>query len=185
MTDTLPLARTNAEAHLFLELQPCPDCGETRCRFRGSVVYSGDVLASRYTGTCPRCGAERAYRFRLPDEILPPPDDAVRFGGDDPSQLIDPGVWLWYSDISARQAPADRSGLDDDAAHSARHALATALAAVEEVLKFVPPSADRVPEQAFTSLDGRALYEREPGRFSTARLIALRDHYAGQLADRR
>lgn len=34
----LPLARTNAEAHLYMSLQPCPTCGETRCQYRSSVV---------------------------------------------------------------------------------------------------------------------------------------------------
>lgn len=179
---TLPLARTNAEAHLFLELQPCPNCGETRCRFKSSVVYVDDVLASRYTGTCAKCGQQRVYEFRVPEQILPPPVGAVRFGGDEPSQLIDPGVWLWYSEIAAKQVPADTSELDEQSRRSARHALATALAAIEEVLKFVPAGADSVPPSAFTSLDGRAVYESEPGRFTRARLGAIRDYYAEHLA---
>ncbi|MFI9506339.1 hypothetical protein [Nocardia sp. NPDC052566] len=177
MPITLPLARTNAEAHLFLDLQPCPNCGETRCRFKSSVVYVDDVLASRYTGTCARCGTERVYEFRLPDEI-PPPAASVRFGADEPSQLIDPGVWLWYSEVAAKQVPMDHAGLDEQARRTARHALATALAALEEVLKFIPPGAESVPPEAFTSLDGRAVYESEPGRFSRLRLTAVRDYYA-------
>ncbi len=177
----LPLARTNAEAHLFLELQPCAECGETRCRFRSSVVQVDGVLASRYTGVCPRCGAERVYRFRLPDEVLPPPADSVRFGGDEPSELLDPGVWLWYSDIAAKQVPTEPAGLDAQSLRTARHALATALAAVEETMKFIPPHEDRAPIEAFTSLDGRAMLDSEPGRFSRNRLSAIRDYYAQRL----
>ncbi|RJO75349.1 hypothetical protein D5S18_17145 [Nocardia panacis] len=175
----MPPARTSAEAHLFLALQPCPACGETRCEFRGSVVYVGDVLASRYVGACPRCGAERIHQFRLPDEIVPPPADSVRFGGPEPSALIDPGVWLWYSDTTAERVPEHASGPYPE---STGRALSTALAAVDEVLKFIPPDGDRVPAEAFTSLDGRALYAREPGRFSRLRLTAIRDHYAQRLA---
>lgn len=176
--NALPLARTNAEAHLFLELQPCPHCGANHRTFRSSVVYVGDVLASRYTGTCPRCGNERSYEFRLPDEVLPPPADSVRFGGPEPSQLIDPGVWLWYSDVAAGQVPIDAGGLDEAARRTARHALATALAAIEEVLKFIPPNTSSVPAAAFSSIDGRSMYDREPGRFTRDRLTAIRDYYA-------
>ncbi|MEV6771262.1 hypothetical protein AB0N05_21845 [Nocardia sp. NPDC051030] len=183
MPDVLPLARTNAEARLFVSLQPCPTCGDKRTKFTSSVVTVNGVLASRYSGVCPACGEQRQYEFRLPDEVLPPPATTVRFGADNPSELLDPGVWLWYSDVAIRQVPADTTGLDDRALHSARHALATALASIEEVLKFIPAEADRVPVSAFTSAEGRATYNREPGRFTHARLEAVRDHYATLLAD--
>ncbi|MFI6870192.1 hypothetical protein [Nocardia sp. NPDC050406] len=182
MPNVLPLARTNAEARLFLDLQPCPKCGGGRCAFRSSVVTVDGALASRYTGECGQCGEHRVYEFLLPDQVLPPPADSVRFGADDPSQLLDPGVWLWYSDMCAQRVPVDTAGLDDQALRLARHTLATALAAVEEVLKFVPASSDRIPASSFVSADGRAMYAREPGRFSRARLAAVRDHYAARLA---
>ncbi|MTE11548.1 hypothetical protein [Nocardia aurantiaca] len=184
MPETLPLARTNAEARLYLTLQPCPTCGESRCQFRSAVVTVDGILASRYTGVCPSCGTSREYEFRLPDDILPPPADFVRFGLDNPSELLDPGVWLWYSDNCVRQVPAAMDALDPRAAHTARHTLATALAAVEETLKFLPPTTDRIPEAAFTSPKGRATYNTEPGRFTRARLEALRDSYAAALAGR-
>ncbi|MFE3188732.1 hypothetical protein ACFXHA_06955 [Nocardia sp. NPDC059240] len=183
MPDTLPLARTNAEARLFVSLQPCPTCGETRCTFRSAVVNIDGVLASRYTGECPGCAAQRAYEFRLPADILPPPANTVRFGAEDPSELLDPGVWLWYSDLCARQVPATTADLDTRAVRAARHALATALAAIEETLKFVPASADRIPASAFTSPEGRAAYAREPGRFTRPRLEALRDTYSAITLD--
>ncbi|MFE3222511.1 hypothetical protein [Nocardia sp. NPDC059228] len=185
MPDTLPLARTNAEARLYLTLQPCPTCGETRCQYRSAVITTDDGdLASRYTGDCPRCGTTRTYEFRLPADILPPPADSVRFGLDNPSELLDPGVWLWYSDVCIRQVPATFEGLDDRAARAARHTLATALAAVEEALKFLPPTADRIPASAFVSDKGRATYNTEPGRFTRPRLEALRDTYTAALTPR-
>ncbi|MFI1915043.1 hypothetical protein [Nocardia sp. NPDC020380] len=181
MPDTLPLARTNAEARLYLTLQPCPTCGESRCQFRSAVININGVLASRYTGQCPTCATPRHYEFLLPEEILPPPADSVRFGATDPSQLLDPGEWLWYSDIAIRQAPADLTGLDDAARRKARHALATALAAVEETLKFIPATEGRIPHSAFTSQRGLDTYSQEPGRFTRPRLEALRDTYAAAL----
>lgn len=177
----LPLARTNAEAHLYMSLQPCAACGETRCQYRSSVVRVAGVLASRYTGICPRCGAQRRYEFRLPEEILQPPADGVRFGGPEPSEILDPGEWLAYADDMARRVPADRSHLAGEEARAARHALASAVAALDEVLKFVPDGADEVPAVAFWSGTGRAVRDREPGRFRGARLRAVRDSYAGTL----
>lgn len=179
--DELHLARTNAEAHVFLSLQPCPSCGETRGDYRSSVIRVGRDLASRYTAVCPRCGDERVYRFRIPEEILHAPAGQVVFGGDEPSQLLDPGQWLEYADDRARRVPATRTGLDPEQRRGARHALVTAIAAIDEVLKFAPPGAETVPVSAFTSPAGRAALEREPGRFDTARLHAVRDTYTRRL----
>lgn len=182
MPNALPLARTNAESRLYVSLQPCPECGESRCTFRSSVITVEGVLASRYTGECPTCAAQRTYEFRIPDEVLPPPAGSVRFGEDNPSELLDPGTWLWYSDLCIRQVPSDTTALDDHSLRAARHTLATALAAIEEVLKFIPPNETQVPMVAFTSATGLTLLEREPGRFTRPRLEAVRDHYATTLA---
>jgi hypothetical protein len=68
----------------------------------------------------------------------------VHFGGDQPSQLLDPGEWLIVADDHARHAPA--SGLLSDARLARdRHALHTAIAALDEVQKFVPPGAAEIP----------------------------------------
>src|SRR5688500_13011920 len=95
----LPVARTNAEAHLYMDLHPCA-CGEIRFPRTSSVVTSPDgVLASRYAGTCPQDGTEREFLFRLPERVLAPPlDGAVMYGGSEPSELIDPGEWLSVAD---------------------------------------------------------------------------------------
>jgi hypothetical protein len=178
---SLRLARTNAEAHAYMSLQPCPSCGETRCDFHSAVVTLEGVLASRYTGKCPRCGTDRVYEFRIPDTILLPPADRVVFGGAEPSQLLDPGEWLSYADYWARRVPAHHSALTGGQRSAARHALATALAAVEEVVKFIPDGVDEVPVEMFATRAGRAVRDLEPGRFGRARLKAVRDTYAGLL----
>ncbi|KOU67416.1 hypothetical protein ADK55_03490, partial [Streptomyces sp. WM4235] len=49
--------------------------------------------------------------------------------------------------------------------HRYRAAMAYALAAFEEVLKFVPPGQDAIPADAFTSEVGRARYRKGPGKF--------------------
>ncbi|WP_227837074.1 hypothetical protein [Nocardia aurantia] len=181
MPEALPLARTNAEARLFLQLQPCPRCGSADCVFRSTVVTVDGVLAGRYRGDCPGCGTVRTYEFRVPDEVLPPPAGTVRFGADIPSELMDPGVWLWYSDICGSRVPADADTLDEQGRRAARHALATALAAVEEVLKFLPSGVERLTRSACTTERGRAIYDREPARLTRTRLEAVRDAYAQRL----
>jgi hypothetical protein len=180
----LPPARTNAEAHLYMDLHPC-GCGEIRFPRHSSVVTAAGELVSRYTGTCPGDGAEREFMFRLPADLLaPPPDGTVRYGGPEPSELIDPGEWLSVADACARSVPADTATLAGDGLMEARAMLYRAAAAIDEVLKFIPSGADRVPETAFVTDRGRAAYAREPGRFRQPRLEAVRATYlsiAGQL----
>jgi hypothetical protein len=174
----LPLARTNAEAHLYMDLHPC-ECGEIRFPRTSSVVTTPDGdLASRYTGTCPKDGAQREFVFRLPQQIMMPGRDGeVRYGGPEPSELIDPGEWLSVADAYARSVPADTAVLEADGLATARSMVKHAAAAVDEVLKFIPADTDRVPETAFVTDRGRAAYAKEPGRFRRARLEAVRDTY--------
>lgn len=176
-----PIARTNAEAHLYMDLHPC-SCGEARFERRSAVVTIDGDLASRYTGACARCGSERRFEFRLPGEILPPLTTGVRFGGDAPSQLLDPGEWLAVADDCARRVATDGSGLDGIARGDARRLLTTAIAALDEVCKFKPPAAAEIPASAFTSARGRAIHDAEPGRFRAARLEVVRATYAEQLS---
>ena len=177
----LRLARTNAEAHLYMDLHPCA-CGERRFARQSSVVTIDGDLASRYTGACARCGTPRVFEFRLPLEIMQPPATGVVYGGPEPSELLDPGEWLSVADDYARSVPVGTK-LDGDALRSARQRLAVAIAALDEVRKFAPPGAVEVPPSAFTTPFGRAMWDKEPGRFRLIRLDAVRAAY-GQAAER-
>jgi hypothetical protein len=147
----LPPSRTSAEAHLYMDLRPC-SCGETRFARQSAVVALEDGdLAARYTGACPACGQPREFTFRLPAEPAVAPAGGFRYGGDEPSQPL--------------------AGIE----------LIRAVAALDEVLKFIPPGEDVVPAAACTSEWGRDLRRREPGRFRRGRLTAVRDTYAGML----
>jgi hypothetical protein len=175
----LRLARTNEEAHLYMDLHPC-GCGELRFPRSSSVIETPDGdLASHYTGTCPQDGAHREFTFRLPKQItMPPRDGSVSYGGTEPSELIDPGEWLSVADAYARNVPADTASLAADGLAQARSMLTRAVAAIDEVLKFIPDGDDRVPEAAFATDRGRAAYAKEPGRFRRPRLEAVRTTYA-------
>jgi hypothetical protein len=188
MTGELPLARTSLEARLYLDLRSCPNCGGYGGEYDASEVTVDGVPATRYTGVCPHCGAERVYEFRLPGEtpeparrrVSPGGGVPVSFGGDEPSQLIDPGVWLRYSDEQAALAPAGPAGLDVAQRIAACDRLDLAIAAVEEVLKFLPAGYAAVQASAFFSPEGRALYERSPVRFSGVQLQSARQGYSGR-----
>ena len=174
-----PLSRTNAEAHLYMDLRPCP-CGESRFPRQSSVVALDDGdLASRYTGACASCGEEREFLFRLPPTIGGA-GIGFRYGGDEPSQLLDPGEWLMVSDTYASSVPAGST--TGEAGQRARAALTRAVAALDEVGKFIPAGGDSVPPDTFVNERGRQLHQREPGRFRRDRLTAVRDAYAGMLS---
>jgi hypothetical protein len=172
---TVPLARTSQEAHLCIDLTPC-SCGETRFPRSGVLIdLPGGEPARRYSGECPGCGAEREFLFRLPavpEDVTS--DDEIVYGlGTRPSELIDPGQWLWAADRYAAAVPADPERLDGDARRLARTRLQAAVAALEEVAKFIPEDAGSVPASAFWTTPGRAEFARASGRFDRARLVAV------------
>ena len=139
-----------------MELHPCA-CGESRGPREHRLVSGDDGLVAIYEGPCPRCGTARTFEFALDPEIV----RADKFGGARPSTIIDPGQFLAAADASAKVNPPERAHLE------------RAVAAMEEVIKFVPPGGDRVPEDAFFTDEGRAAYAREPGRFRKVRLEAV------------
>jgi hypothetical protein len=163
------VARTRDEAHLYLDLHPCDDCGSVDTTWDSALAVADGELAGRYTGTCGGCGKRREFWFGLPErEVLP--ERFPTFGGPEPSQLLDAGEWQWVADLTAGNVPAD-----DPA--EARRSLAIAEAAVEEIVKFIAPGHDEVPERAFWSEQGRRVRDAEPSRFTLDRLLAARTAY--------
>ncbi|GAA2593585.1 hypothetical protein GCM10010399_25250 [Dactylosporangium fulvum] len=173
----LRLARTSAEAHLYMELHPCDACGEQQFEPADSVIEVDGDLASRYAGPCPGCGAAREFVFRLPQQIIMPSDDDPRFGDNRPSELLDAAEWLWVADVIASGVPPDQAGLTGEERRLARIDLLTAASALSEVLKFAPEGADAVPADAVWSSRGSEIYTVEPGRFRRARLEVVRQTY--------
>ncbi|CAN5212546.1 hypothetical protein BH18ACT4_BH18ACT4_00920 [soil metagenome] len=180
----LPLARCSTEAHLYMDLRPC-GCGEVLFPRDSSVVQAGGDLASRYSGSCISCGTYREFVFRLPMKIDLPQPGVVRFGDGEASELLDPGEWLWIADRYAAAYPADISPMNAGERRQAHQAVATAAAAMDEVLAFVPPGRRAVPGHAFRSERGRAVHAIEPGRFALDRLQVVRDTYRQILIEQR
>lgn len=172
----LPPSRSVAEAHLYMDLRPC-ECGQARFARRGAVVALDDGdLASRYSGECGGCGQHREFTFRLPAEPVVAPH-GVRYGGDEPSQLLDPGEWLTVAETYARSVSVPTRQIPT---RQAEPSLLRAIAALDEVAKFIPSGEDAVPVHAFTER-GRDIHRQEPGRFRRDRLAAVRAAYVEML----
>ncbi len=171
------VARSSPECHLYIELHPCA-CGETTLAARSRTESRGDALIAVYEGPCARCRVVRKFEFRLADAIPPAPP---AFGGDAPSTILDAGQFLHAADRIAKRVPGDLTKLTAKDLATAHHDLATAAAAIDEVLKLIPPGLDHVPEASIESELGRKLYAAEPGRFRRVRLAAVRDTYRGLL----
>jgi hypothetical protein len=169
------LARTRDEAILFLDLRPCERCGSVDMTWDSALVFIDGRAARSYFATCPACGLERKYTFWAPDPRTQParPEGAVSFGGPEPSELLDAGEWLWVADLTASRVPVNDQ-------RAAWRALAIATAAMDEILKFVPPEAREVPDSGFWSARGHRVRAEEPGRFDRERLVIVRDTYRGE-----
>ncbi|MFG2042846.1 hypothetical protein [Dactylosporangium sp. NPDC048998] len=175
------LARSNEEAHLYLDLHSC-ECGGEDAARNSAVSLDGDQWIVRYTCVCAGCGRSREVAFRQPESPARPAAGGWA-AGDEPSELIDAGEWLWVSDMFAG-TPADVDGLSPEEAAQAREDLTAAGAALDEVVKFLPGGAEEVPATAFWTERGRQLRQAEPGRFRRERLAAVRDRYHALLAER-
>lgn len=155
-------ARSFSEARLYVDLRPC-DCGTTTpFDPEFSVEEVDGQPAVVYSGNCPGCGTERRFAFAgLPD--------GEGFGAGR-SSIIDPGEFLWVSDAATDRALSAATGPDAADRQAAQTAFETALAALDEVLKFVPAGAVEVPAELIGSELGRTLYDANPDRFQVERL---------------
>jgi hypothetical protein len=145
-----PLARTDQEAEIYIEMTPCHRCGGRGFTGDSAVIYLGDDLGTRWTGTCTRCGVAREFVFRLPAEVAV--GAAPYDFGAGPSELLDPGQWMTVADLASRPDPTPD--------------LPLAVAALAEVAKFIPAGGDEVPAEAFRTDEGREALRQNPGRFT-------------------
>jgi len=135
-------------------------------------------LVAVYEDRCDRCARSWAFEFALDPEAAP----IGKFGGDRPSQIVDAGQFLAVADAAARAVSGDVSALDDLSRQRARALMLRAVAAVEEVLKFIPPGGDRVAADSLFSAMGKQMYLAEPGRFRKSRLEVVLGVYRQAVA---
>jgi hypothetical protein len=148
-----------------MELHPC-ECGVPSFEQRHWLEERGDELLAIYEGPCRGCKKVRRFELTLIDDLPPAPP---AFGGPEPSQLIDPGEFLAAAERTAEQVPADVATRPPHERTSAKKELGVAIAAIEEVLKFIPEGEERVPATCFNGT--RPIYDRDPARFERASLV--------------
>jgi type III secretion system (T3SS) SseB-like protein len=182
---SLPYARGYDEIYLYMGLRPCV-CGETEFDDRVSTTLTvDDRPAERFSGHCSGCRRFRQFTFAMPEE-LPELSFDIRYGGDEPSRLLDPGEWLGVAEMytsSTEQGTPPGGLIDDDEITRAYYLLTSAVAALDEVLKFIPDGADAVPEGAFWSQAGHKMYEMMPDRFGRAGLERERERAQARVAE--
>jgi hypothetical protein len=172
---TLPYARTYNEAILYIRLRPC-GCAEMEARWRDVPVVVDGQPARYFTANCENCGRPREFTIAMSEDARQT-FDLVYGEGNEPSQVIDPGEWLGVADLYGQRAEevlSDEAFGTDDDVNVVHYALSARVAAFDEILKFLPPAADIVPEWLFRSIPGRAVYEASPGRFTRESLLAER-----------
>jgi len=177
----LPVARSNDEAQLYLRLHPCT-CGETE--FVRNVDFGEEregVWVLRYSGSCVACGQHREFAFRQRQDVSVPSGFAWA-AGTEPGELLDAGEWMWVADALLESYPIDNDDLSGGQREDLKRDLAMSAAAVDEVLKFLPPGADSVPSSAFWTNRGRLMREAEPASFDRDLLQARRKAYLANLA---
>ncbi|GAA3396947.1 hypothetical protein [Cryptosporangium minutisporangium] len=182
---SFPYARTYDEVHLYLSLRPCV-CGEGEFdELSSDTGLVGGVLVERFTGTCLGCARLREFTFQMSDRPREVSFD-IRYGLDDePSRLIDAGEWLAVSELYGQAATEELDGEpleDPDDVERLLYTVTSAIAALDEVAKFIPAGADVVPEGAFWTPAGRMLWEAEEARFTREALAADRERLLGRLA---
>ncbi|MFJ3878662.1 hypothetical protein ACIPW5_14500 [Streptomyces sp. NPDC090077] len=156
-------ARSSLEAHLYMDLHPCECGGDGDFERRHHLEQVGEDIVAVYEGKCRACGRDRRFAFVMAEEIPPPPP---AYGGTEPSEIIDPGE---FAEVASRYGNWGSLGALNSPAsehHKFRGALVSALAALEEVLKFIPEGQDAVPASALTSERGKARYQKDPDKFS-------------------
>ena len=172
---TLPYARTYNEAILFIRLRPC-GCGEMEASWQHAPVTAGERPMWYFAGECAGCGRPREFTICMPEGAVRR-DDVVYGDGDEPSEIIDPGEWLGVSDLYGQRAEEvlnDENFGGPGDVDVVYFALSARVSALDEILKFLPPNAELMPEWLCRSITGRAVFEANPNRFARDALLAER-----------
>jgi hypothetical protein len=176
-------ARSPAEAELYLRMLPCERCGERDTAWEYSAQFpAGGGFGDEYRGECATCGQLRFAQFtaggdgpaEAPSTAAGDGPPETRFGGGQPSRLLDAGQWLavadgvWEAADEAGEASADLAGYVRDA--------------YLEAMKFLPPGADRLPDSALFSEMGRQVAHDIPDGLTRRELAAHVDAAEAWLA---
>lgn len=161
-------ARTVTEAHLYMDLRGA----EPGQRGHRMVEMAGD-LVSLFEVRCGGDAAPTRFAFKIENAAAPP----GVIGGARPSQIIAPDEFMVRADVLSKRVPASPEGLDAEQRRRARTMLETAANCLIEATKFIPPGAERVPEERMALRDRWEHLQITPGRFDRGRLEIVAKTY--------
>lgn len=174
-------ARSAEEADLYVDLE---------CEAMNEVVKSrkrrkGERRRQTFWIYEARCESGKLVEFEFEEGGLPSPKPGLRrvveFGGAQPSLLIDAGEWMKLSDRWAQAAPRSLAGLSERARRSAIADIQRALAALDEVMKFIPRGGDQVSSASLLSERGKAYFNKDVRRFTRSALETRRAELEARL----
>jgi hypothetical protein len=182
----LLFARTIAEAYVYLETQLSGTTGLDFDDYTDIVEGPGDdwtlVFDGDYEG--------RHYHYEIAYQQSPDDDDEeIHYSyGPEPSTLVDAGYWLSFSVTGAAQVSVTLEQLgelspDPDTYEDLVLGLLRADAMLVEVLKFIPPGADEVPDAAFWTDFGKLVRKRFPEQFRRGHIEADRAKHRSKLVE--
>jgi len=173
-----PLAAKVARARSILEMQfaaslePCPRCGTRIGAQELSLAGQDDAWA--LTGDCPTCALPRAFTFRSYGDPLTGPAPRDEVGGPAPSEIISPRRWIDEIERLRPLVQDDPTQLDIDAWTASRDANRRTLVCVNELRKFVPAGAERIPDEVLAEGErADAIARRE--RYAVAWMTSVRE----------
>ena len=174
-------ARSAEEADLYVDLE-CEAAGEVpKTRKRKKTERRRQTFWSYQI----RCQSGKLLEFDFELDGLPEPKRGLRrkveYGGAEPSRLIDAGVWMMVADRFADLAPKSLAGLAEKRRREAASNLEIAIAAVGEILKFIPAGADRLSSTTLTSSRGKTYFNKDVRRFTRAAVEELRSELEARM----
>lgn len=166
-------ARTVREMEFVASLEQCRHCGApTPDDFE--MFGHGDSWALR--AICPGCGRPRAFTFRTFGHPLKGAYQRRELGGPSPSEVIRPGQFLAELE-RMRALLGDDIAVEQLAPVAWRAAAAStdrAVTCILELVKFLPPGGDAIPD-GFLGPEDRADRAGRPERYARAWLETHRD----------
>ncbi|MDB4964073.1 MAG: hypothetical protein JWP01_4072 [Myxococcales bacterium] len=164
-------ARSVEEMRFAMSLEPCPACQTARVPDY-ALVGQGDRWS--LTGSCVRCQQPRSREFVT--VASPPPSVSVRgqLGGDSPSEILRPGQLLAELDRVTPQVRVDPAQVSDIERQASAGAIERALTCLTELLKFIPPRTQLIPDTRLTP-DERDDRKARRERYSRDWLTSERD----------
>ncbi len=158
-------ARSSEEADLYVDLE---------CEMAGQVPVERKRKKRERRGKPfmlyeARCQSGKLLEFEFEIGGLPDPKPGLRrtvsYGGAQPSLIIDAGEWMLVSNRMAEAAPKSVSGLSERKRREAASQVEDAIAALDEVVKFIPAKDDAVSSSSLFSPRGKTYFNKDIRRF--------------------